>query len=64
MKPDYAETGVPTMELTSRYAEKIIEVKSKKDIEKIREVCLLGRKVLDYGHSLVKPGVTTRDRSC
>ena len=25
----------------------------------MREACLLGRKALDLGHSLVKPGVTT-----
>lgn len=34
-------------------------MKSKEEIEKLKEVALLARQTLDYGHSLVKAGVTT-----
>lgn len=37
----------------------MIEIKSKEDIVLLREVALLARRTLDYGHSLVKAGITT-----
>jgi methionine aminopeptidase len=36
--------------------QKTIVVNTPEDIEKLRETCLLARKALDYGHSLVKIG--------
>ena len=34
-------------------------MKDKKDIDIMREVGLLARQTLDFGHSLVKAGITT-----
>jgi len=45
--------------MNSRLSDKIIEVKSKEDIDKMREVGIIARKALDLGHSLVRPGITT-----
>ncbi len=36
-----------------------MKINKKEEIENLRKTCLLGRKVLDYGHSLVRPGITT-----
>ncbi len=56
--PDYYATGVPRLEETSRF-QKEIPVHSKEDIETLREVALLARRALDWGHAHSKPGVTT-----
>ncbi|CAA9987797.1 methionine aminopeptidase 1b, putative [Plasmodium knowlesi strain H] len=57
-RPDYAITSIPESEL--KYKRKSdIYVNSQEEIENIREACLLGRRTLDYAHSLVAPGVTT-----
>ncbi|VTZ69615.1 methionine aminopeptidase 1b, putative [Plasmodium chabaudi chabaudi] len=57
-KPDYAITSIPTSEL--KYKKKSdIYVNNSDEIERIKEACILGRKTLDYAHSLVSPGVTT-----
>ncbi|KAL4476473.1 hypothetical protein ABPG74_010206 [Tetrahymena malaccensis] len=58
-KPDYASSGIPNEEINSKFTNKVIEVKSFEDIEKMRKVSLLGRQALDLGHSLVRPGITT-----
>ena len=42
VKPDWADTGIPTEEQKSKSA-KIIEVYSPEEIEIMREVCLLGK---------------------
>ena len=34
--PDYAYTGIPAEEINSKYSEKFIEVKSAKDLDKMR----------------------------
>lgn len=41
--PDYAFSSIPTEEINSNYSQKLIEVKSKEDIDKLRDSCLLGR---------------------
>jgi methionyl aminopeptidase len=68
-KPDYFFTGYPEGELKSK-ASNIVDVKTPEEIQNMREACILGlsinpilnlqgRKALDLGHSLIKPGVTT-----
>jgi methionyl aminopeptidase len=42
-KPDYYQSGIPSEEINSKAATKIVEVKSFEEIEKMRKVCLLGR---------------------
>lgn len=59
-KPDYAVTSVPLSELAIK-RKKDIYVNTEEDIIKMRVVSFLGRKTLDYAHSLVKPGVTTEE---
>lgn len=39
--PDYAKTGIPQEEINSRSGP--IEVKSKEEIDVLREICVLGR---------------------
>ncbi|EUD67412.1 methionyl aminopeptidase [Plasmodium inui San Antonio 1] len=57
-RPDYAITSIPESEL--KYKRKSdIYVNSQEEIQNIREACILGRRTLDYAHSLVAPGVTT-----
>ncbi|ETB62147.1 methionine aminopeptidase, type I [Plasmodium yoelii 17X] len=57
-KPDYAITSIPASEL--KYKRKSdIYVNNSDEIERIKEACILGRKTLDYAHSLVCPGITT-----
>ena len=41
-RPDYAETSIPSSELQEK-ADRTIEIKSKEDIEILREVGLLAR---------------------
>ncbi len=60
--PDYFITGIPKDEINSKFNNNnnsLIEIKDSDDIAKLRESCLIGRKALDLGHSMVKPGVTT-----
>ncbi|KEP65690.1 UNVERIFIED_CONTAM: methionine aminopeptidase [Hammondia hammondi] len=59
-QPDYARSGVPQSELDSRRKSNV-HVHSEEEIQRLRETCLLGRRALDYAHSLVKPGVTTEE---
>jgi methionyl aminopeptidase len=58
VKPDYFYTSVPNKEMQAKLY-RFVEVKSEKEIENMREACLIARKALDLGHSKVKPGVTT-----
>ncbi|KXS09581.1 methionine aminopeptidase [Gonapodya prolifera JEL478] len=57
-RPDWSETGVPAAELALRET-RVIEVLKPDDIKKMREVCRLGREVLDIGAAAVRAGVTT-----
>ena len=59
-RPDYSLTGQPTSEQMER-RNRAIRVYSKKDIDGIREVCQIGRAVLDAGGRAVAAGVTTAE---
>lgn len=59
-KPDYAKNGEPTSELKNDRTNKI-KVLSGEEIAKMREVCKLGREVLDAAGAMVRPGVTTEE---
>lgn len=59
-KPDYADTGIPLSEQMSKRAHTIISY-PKDQIQAIREACLIGRKALDYAHSLLRIGITTEE---
>lgn len=56
--PDYAKTGEPISELKNDRTNKI-KILKPEEIEKMREVCKLGREILDIAGSFVKPGITT-----
>lgn len=60
MRPDYADhpTGYPTSEMNVKRSTQI-RVLNKEEIEGMREVCKLGREILDSGARVVRPGVTT-----
>lgn len=68
VKPEYALSGYPTEEMDNKQ-NKAIEVKTPEEIQNMREACLIGsihiyryfsgRKALDLGHSIIKPGITT-----
>lgn len=57
-KTDYYITGVPEMEMNSKYA-RIVPRLSAEEQEKMRRAGRAGREVLDEAHRVVKPGVTT-----
>lgn len=59
-KPDYAKTGKPNQHF-QQLADKAIPVNNAEAIAGIRKACLIGRKALDVGHSMVKVGATTED---
>lgn len=56
--PDYALNGEPISELKNDRTNKI-RVLNEKEIAIMREVCRLGREILDAGGAAVKPGITT-----
>jgi methionyl aminopeptidase len=64
-KPDYAETGVPASELAEK-GSNVIPVNGPAAVDAMREVCRLGREVLDVCARALKPGVTGDeiDRLC
>lgn len=41
-KPDYFSSGYPTAEMNSK-ANRIIETKTKEEIENLRQACLIGK---------------------
>jgi len=57
-RPDYAETGDPVSERTSK-AVGSVEVKTPTQIKALRECCRLAREVLDIAGKVAKVGVTT-----
>ncbi|ETW36405.1 methionine aminopeptidase, type I [Plasmodium falciparum Santa Lucia] len=57
-RPDYAISSIPESELIYKRKSDIY-VNNEEEIQRIREACILGRKTLDYAHTLVSPGVTT-----
>lgn len=60
VKPDYAQNGEPVSELKNDRTNKI-RVLTEEEIVKMREVCQLGREILDLAAAAVKPGVTTNE---
>ncbi|KAI5826093.1 methionine aminopeptidase [Schizophyllum commune Tattone D] len=56
-KPDYAKDGVPKSEALEPYNS--IRILNKKQQERMRVVCKMGREILDLAGLHVKPGVTT-----
>jgi len=59
--PDYAENGIPISERRAKSETGTIHVHTPEEIEKMRVVCKMGRKVLDAAGAMVKPGVTTEE---
>ncbi|CRG99706.1 methionine aminopeptidase 1b, putative [Plasmodium relictum] len=57
-RPDYAISSIPHSELIYKRKSDIY-INNEEEIKRIKEACILGRKALDYAHSLVYPGVTT-----
>ncbi|KAK9814651.1 hypothetical protein WJX72_009256 [[Myrmecia] bisecta] len=57
-QPDYAEYGVPEREIASRQ-QRVVPVRTPKEIEGLRAACRLARQVLDKAHAAIAPGVTT-----
>lgn len=57
-RPDYADSGIPMSEMKMR-GNHTIHIHSAKEIAGMRAVNKLGRLLLDYANSLVRPGVTT-----
>ncbi|KAG0690273.1 Methionine aminopeptidase 1 [Pichia californica] len=58
IKPDYAIDGTPISELKNDRTNKI-KVLNDDEISKMREVCKLGREIIDLAGEAVKPGITT-----
>lgn len=57
-RPDYSEDGIARSEQTP-HAKLNIPVLSNSEIARYKEVCRLGREVLDIGGKAVKAGITT-----
>jgi methionyl aminopeptidase len=55
-QPDYAQTGVATLEEKTRGSK--IHVHTPEQVEGMRIACRLGREVLDLAGAMIKPGVT------
>ncbi len=60
-RPDYSEDGFPESEVEADENTKPgqVPVKTKEEIEGMREACKVGRKVLDTATRMVRVGVTT-----
>ncbi|XP_008232609.1 PREDICTED: methionine aminopeptidase 1A [Prunus mume] len=56
--PDWAADGTPKVEPNSDL-QHIVEIKKPEQIERMRETCLIARKVLDKAASVIRPGITT-----
>ncbi|KAK6527081.1 Methionine aminopeptidase 1 [Arthrobotrys megalospora] len=57
-KPDYAGDGIPRSEGIFQRANKI-QILDEKGIAAMKEVCKLGREILDIAAAAVRPGITT-----
>ncbi|KAG9452419.1 hypothetical protein H6P81_005323 [Aristolochia fimbriata] len=57
-KPDWAIDGIPKIEPSSDL-QNIVEIKTKDQIEIMRETCRIAREVLDAAARVIRPGVTT-----
>ncbi|KAF1868254.1 hypothetical protein Lal_00018774 [Lupinus albus] len=58
-KPDWADDGIPTVELNSDFQRIVEVIKSPDLIERMRETCRIAREVLDATARIIQPGVTT-----
>lgn len=58
IKPDYADTGIPTSEIEARKAQ-VIERMTPAELDIIRRVGKIARTVLDQGKAVAEAGVTT-----
>lgn len=58
-KPDYAESGIPAGEMEERRSgRRTIHIYTPEEIEIMRDLCRIGREVLDTGAKFLKAGVT------
>lgn len=57
-KPDWASSGVPAEEMSSKHQSNI-PVRTQAELAAFQAACELGREILDEAHRHVKPGVTT-----
>jgi len=58
VRPDYADSGISVSEVKGR-GSYTIETLGPKEIEAMREVCRIGREILDIAGSVAKAGMTT-----
>lgn len=57
-RPDYSESGIPTIEIESKQ-QRNVAIRTEKELVGIRAACRLGREVLDEAHKAIRPGITT-----
>ncbi|XP_004308462.1 PREDICTED: methionine aminopeptidase 1A-like isoform X2 [Fragaria vesca subsp. vesca] len=56
--PDWAADGIPKEEPSSDL-QRIVEIKTPDQIERMRETCRIAREVLDAAARVIRPGITT-----
>lgn len=56
--PDWAIDGIPKIEPNSDF-QRVVEIKTLAQIERMRETCRIARGVLDAAARVIRPGVTT-----
>ncbi|KAE8038714.1 hypothetical protein FH972_011193 [Carpinus fangiana] len=57
-RPDWAVSGIPQIEPNSDL-QHVVEIKTRNQIERMRETCRIAREVLDAAARVIQPGVTT-----
>lgn len=57
-RPDYAKGGIPHSEINSRQ-QTSVPIRSKEEIDGLRQACQLVRRILDAAHAAIRPGITT-----
>ncbi|RAL54058.1 hypothetical protein DM860_004529 [Cuscuta australis] len=57
-QPDWAVDGIPKIEPNSDL-QRVVEIKTPEQIERMRETCRIAREVLDAAARFIQPGVTT-----
>ncbi|PRQ57553.1 putative methionyl aminopeptidase [Rosa chinensis] len=56
--PDWAADGIPKEEPSSDL-QRVVEIKTPDQIERMRETCRIAREVLDAAARVIRPGITT-----
>ncbi|XP_050154283.1 methionine aminopeptidase 1A-like [Malus sylvestris] len=56
--PDWASDGIPKAEPNSDL-QRVVEIKTADQIERMRETCRIAREVLDAAARVIRPGITT-----